>query len=76
VNARDPDRDAWAGRPEARPWPEGLSRVWTRDPLDGRPLGPFLDRLAIRRGFAAVRSQLLAWLSEPGLSVPIPRGAP
>jgi hypothetical protein len=68
VNSRDPDRNAWARHPAARPCTKPLSACWTRDPLDGAPLGPFLDRLAIRRGFAVVRSALLAWLSEPVLS--------
>jgi hypothetical protein len=47
---------------------EALSPVFTRDPLDGLPIGPVLDRLVSRRGLDAVRSELLAWLSEPGLS--------
>lgn|GEM_PF-6925737 len=65
---RDPDRNAWACHPAASPCSKLLSRCWTRDPIDGGPLALFLDRLDIRRGFAAVRSQLLAWLSEPVLS--------
>jgi hypothetical protein len=68
VTSRDPDRNAWADHPGPLEAPQGLSPVWTRDPLDGAPLGPFLDRLAVRRGREAVRSQLLAWLSEPVLS--------
>ncbi len=62
----DRDRNAWAGHPAARPCPKPLSAVFTRDPLDGGPLAPVLDRLAIRRGYPVVRSALLAWLSEPG----------
>ena len=65
----DPDRNAWAGHPEAHPCLKELSPVWTRDPLDGGPIAPVLDRLAARRGHAAVRSQLLAWLSEHALSL-------
>lgn len=68
MTARDPERNAWAGHPEARPCLKELSPIFTRDPLDGRAIGPFLDRLAARRGHAVVRSALLAWLSEPALS--------
>ncbi len=68
MTAPDPDRNAWAGHPEARPCLKELSPVWTRDPLDGGPIGPVLDRLAARRGVPAVRSALLLWLSEPVLS--------
>jgi hypothetical protein len=68
VTAPDPDRNAWAGHPEAHPCLKELSPVWTRDPLDGGPIGTVLDRLAARRGHEAVRSALLLWLSEPVLS--------
>ncbi len=68
MSAPAPDLNAWAGYRGALEEPQGLSPVWTRDPLDGGPLGPFLDRLVARRGHAAVRSALLAWLSERGLS--------
>ena len=68
MTARDPERNAWAGHAEARTCPKPLSPVWTRDPLDGGPLAPLLDRVAARRGHAVVRSQLSAWLSEHALS--------
>lgn len=68
MTAPDPDRNAWVAHPEARPCRKALAPVFSRDPLDGGSISPFLDRLALRRGHAAVRSALSAWLSEPALS--------
>lgn len=76
MTTRDADRNAWAGHPEARPCRKALAPVFTRDPLDGDPIGPFLDRLAAHRGFAAVRSALSVWLAEPVLSAAPRREVP
>ncbi len=37
MSARAPDLNAWAGYRGALAEPQGLSPVWTRDPLDGGP---------------------------------------
>lgn len=76
MTARDPERNAWAGHPEARPCLKELSPVWFRDPLDGGPIGPVLDRIAAHRGVTAVRSALSVWLAEPVLSAAPRREVP
>lgn len=62
---RDPDLNAWAGRTDMAAPICARSPVQVRDPLDGGALGPFLDRLAVRRGRAAVRADVIAWLAAP-----------
>lgn len=67
----DPDRNAWAGRGDLVAPTCARSVVQTRDPLDGGPLAPFLERLVLRRGREAVVAELRAWIaSRPG-SVPV-----
>lgn len=64
--ARDHDANAWAGRGDLVDPTCILSPIQARDPLDGGPVGPFLDRLALRRGRAAVERAVRAWLAGSG----------
>lgn len=62
---RDPDLNAWAGRTDLAAPTCALSPVQSRDPLDGGPLAPFLERLVLRRGREVVRAEARAWLAAP-----------
>ncbi len=68
---RDPDRNAWAGRTDLAAPTCARSPVQGRDPLDGGPLAPFLERLVLRRGREAVVAELRAWLASPPGSAPV-----
>jgi hypothetical protein len=67
----DPDTNAWAGRADLADPTCARSPVQARDPLDGGPLAPFLERLAVRRGRAAVRADVIAWLTAPPTASPM-----